>query len=360
MAQIPYSAIDRRLGAYIGAAIGDAVGAPIEGDHWELIRERHGRVDRLLPATQKLNPSYMRQTAPGGVTDDTFIRDDFTRFVFKHPQQDERTLPVLIEWLIWNADWRGWWHPPIDHFEHVRSGKLGYEDGGEKEPVYGRAGCWTAFGLLHAGDPAGAAAEVMHLGKPWKSPLERYLSAAVQAGAARAMVPGARWEQVIEEMRAFAGPRGTALIDRAIAVAERHVAKHDLYGFCEEIYATCLINFGTFDGAADGPLPPPSVAKYDTYAARVYTASALFAEQVPLAAAAFVYGRGAFLPSVIAGTALGRDNDSICTSLMTWVGGLCGLSGIPTDWSDTVIRVNRRDLDLLGDAWRLAMMGEAG
>ncbi len=42
----------------------------------------------------------------------------------------------------------------------------------------------------------------------------------------------------------------------------------------------------------------------------------------------------------------GRDADSIATTVGSWVGALNGESGLPTDWVETVCRVNLVEIDI--------------
>ena len=75
---------DRVLGAYLGAAIGDAMGGPVEGNHAARIRRTVGEITGLLPyhkpwrIIEELRAGYALHDAPGTITDDTFIRADFT------------------------------------------------------------------------------------------------------------------------------------------------------------------------------------------------------------------------------------------------------------------------------------------
>ena len=80
----------------------------------------------------------------------------------------------------------------------------------------------------------------------------------------------------------------------------------------------------------------------------------MWAEQIPLAFAAFLYGKGDFVKTMTSCVSLGRDTDSIATTCGSWIGGLVGLKGIPADWVETIQTVNLREIDLLGRSNRLA------
>ncbi len=99
-----YDIADRIAGAYIGAALGDAMGAPVEGWHAQRIREVHGRVETMLPyEPQRLKPGYALHPEPGSITDDTYIRDDIARFVLRHPNPAQRTAEALYAFLTAEA-----------------------------------------------------------------------------------------------------------------------------------------------------------------------------------------------------------------------------------------------------------------
>jgi ADP-ribosylglycohydrolase len=60
---------DAVYGCLIGGAIGNAIGAPVEGwNYWE-IREKYGRLAELIAS-----PRANANQKPGGVTDDTALR----------------------------------------------------------------------------------------------------------------------------------------------------------------------------------------------------------------------------------------------------------------------------------------------
>jgi hypothetical protein len=60
---------DAVYGCLIGGAIGDALGAPVEGwNYWE-VREKYGRLAELIAS-----PRANANQKPGGVTDDTALR----------------------------------------------------------------------------------------------------------------------------------------------------------------------------------------------------------------------------------------------------------------------------------------------
>jgi ADP-ribosylglycohydrolase len=337
------------VGAYLGAAAGDALGGPIEGWHHKRISATHGRVDTFYeydPA--RLHPGAALHTEPGSITDDTYIRTDFTHFVLAHPT--DRAPEVLASYLLENAHFDWWWPPALEPLKRIKAGEVTPREAGQTHEQGGGAGWWTAFGLIRPGQLQEAAAEVRELSVIWKQPLEQYLCGAIQAGTAAAVVPGATVSAVVDAAKSVAGPLGAKLIQRGEDAARAHA--DDLDGLLEEVYAHLLVDEVT--GEMDGELPKPGMAPLPD----VRKTGILFAEQVPLAVAAFVFGEGDFLQTMSAVVAMGRDTDSIATSCGTWIGGLVGLSGIPDEWVSTLVSANP-ELDLLGDARALADLASA-
>lgn len=60
--------LDAVYGSVIGGAIGDALGAPVEGWYYTEIREKFGRVTEFVDTNRRNAPD-----GPGSVTDDTAL-----------------------------------------------------------------------------------------------------------------------------------------------------------------------------------------------------------------------------------------------------------------------------------------------
>lgn len=348
MADQKYNKRDRILGAYFGSASGDALGGPVEGWHAQMIKAVHKRVDHFLPYTGKLHPGYALVADPGAITDDTFIKDDFASFVLAYPEEKDRTTDNLVPYLLKNADFDCWYWPDV-----IPLRKL--EEGGTIEEsrlirVGGGAAWWTSFGLIHAGDPQKAFDETCRLSIVWKQPFEQNIIAAVQAGVAASVIEGATVESVCNTVLEFAGPLARKLLLRSKQIAEKH--EGDLDGMIDELYAEALVEECTNE--LDGPMPKKAIAVNPYRGATV-----LWAEQIPLAFAALVFGKGNFLDTMIACINIGRDSDSIGSTCGSWIGGLVGFSGMPQDWLETMQRVNIGYINLTERANKLADLAGA-
>ena len=341
-----YSLRDRIVGSYIGSAIGDALGGPIEGWHAQMIKAVHrDGVRGFLPYTGRLHPGYALHPDPGAITDDTYIKDAFAGFVLAYPEEPDRTPETLAKYLLEHANFTFWNPPDVTPLRKIESGEMTPEETGEWYRIGGGAAWWTCFGIVHAGDPEKAYEETYRLSVIWKKPFEQNLIGATQAAVAACMQEGATVESVTETLFAYAGPLARKLLERAKHIAEAH--EDDLDGFVEGIYAEALVAEGT--GDIDGPMPPPAVPNNPYRGGTI-----MWAEQIPLAFAAFLYGKGDFVKTMISCVSLGRDTDSIATTCGSWIGGLVGLKGIPADWVETIQTVNLGEIDLLGRSNRLA------
>ena len=339
-----YSLRDRIVGAYVGSAAGDALGGPVEGWHAGMIKAVYRRVERFLPYTRELKPGYALHGEPGAITDDTYICNDFVDFFAAYRDESERTAMVLAKHLLAHARFEWWWPPAIVPLRKIESGEMTIEET-SKLLMGGGAAWWTPLGLVHAGKPADAYEETMRLSSIWRQPFEQNLISAVQAAVAVAVLPDATVASVTDTLFEYAGPLARKLLERAQRIAQDHAG--DVEGFVEGIYAEALVAECT--GELDGPMPASAVASNPYKGATV-----LWAEQIPLAFASFVFGQGDFADSMIACVNLGRDADSIAATTGRLAGALVGLSGLPSDWVETMQSVNIAEMDLLAQGNRLA------
>jgi hypothetical protein len=150
---------------------------------------------------------------------------------------------------------------------------------------------------------------------------------------------------MLEAMFSQCGGLAQALLRRALDVARHARTANEL---AEQLYGQCLVDEAPI--AADAPLPEPVTPLPDSEGPY---ASILFAEQIPFALAAFVFGNGDPSRCLPQAAMLGRDADSIATTVGSWSGALSGERGLPGEWVNAVCEANRRELDLRGLAERL-------
>ncbi|MBM7570152.1 ADP-ribosylglycohydrolase family protein [Aquibacillus albus] len=345
---------DKCMGAYIGAAIGDAMGGPVEAQHYKRIQKYAGEVKGLLPYGRPvsiidLKPGYALHPDPGCITDDTFIRKDLTNFYLE--TKAPRTPQMLVDWLLENAELEEQWPDiMVEALYKVKNGEATAEDCGLTFKQGGGVGWWTPIAIIHAGNPKKAADQVRNLSRIWKAPLEQDLLAAKIAAIAEGVKEDATYESMVEAMFEQCGPLATQLLERAINIANK---AENVWDLAEKFYQEALMpdhtmspykKINEYDPPIEVDAPMPERVEPIDYKEDGYTCC-FFAEQIPLALAAFAYAKGN-IESIPVSCNLGRDCDTTATIVGAWVGALHGESGLPTEWVDPVCEVNKREMDI--------------
>lgn len=363
---------DKAMGSYIGAAIGDAMGGPVESSHYKRIKKHVGKVEGLLPYEEPyllptrlthpegtFHPGYALHPEAGSITDDTFCRKDVTNFYLATDKP--RTPEKLAAWLLENAELDEQWPQiMVGALDRVHNGEVTAEECGLTYKQGGGIGWWFPIGIVHAGDPEAAAVEARKLCSIWKAPLEQDFVAAVVAGIAEGLKEDATYESIVEAMLEQCGPLATKLIKRAIDIAEE---AEDVWDLAEKMYAKCLMpetaqiwEITEQDPPTEVDAPVPPTHEPAEYSEEDYT-TFFFAEQIPFAVAAFVFAKGE-VEAIPTACNLGRDTDTNANTVGAWVGALHGLSGLPEEWVKPVCEVNKRELDIMELAEKLADLEE--
>jgi ADP-ribosylglycohydrolase len=329
-------------GGLLGAAVGDALGGPVEGLDYTEIEQRHGRVETMLPYTTAPSEHNHFRDEPGSVTDDTRVsmlhceaifasrgdvaRGDLARVMtdyhYAHPGRLQR---AFIE------------EYHLKGFYGAR--KLLY--GGH--PTNGAIMGNTPLGLLHPADPRSAfevAFELAYITDGYAKE-----SAAIAAASiAVAMRPGATVTDLIDEAldtavwhrregplwgetiasfpwAAFEGRTNQRLVADAVEIAERH---RDVFAVRDEMYAALKVS------------PLGSEA----------------GQTLSVALGMLVAAGGDYRETVIGAVNYGRDNDSYAAVAGGIAGALHGVEAIPEDWRAAVVSANP-EYDFEGTARRL-------
>lgn len=342
----PATLEERITRSLVGAAVGDALGGPVEGYSPEQIAERHGgRVHGIVGPWNGDDWRTARPIAPyhkgdGHVTDDTLmthalvrvyakVRDHLDAYaVADHLVPDLMTTPRWIpeleaEALLHRIFLAEKWLVTRIHYGHTDP----REAGTGNIVNCGAAMYMAPVGLVNAANPAGAYAEALDIAGAHQSSYGREAAGVFAAGVAAACAPGATPDSVVDACLSLAKDGTRAAIETVCDTASR---------------------YSDFESALV-PLRQ-AVAPYDTVGPD-YRAPSLGArrpsrihsiEELPVALAMLLISRGDYRHAVLGSVNYGRD----CDSIATMSGALAGALGaeIPPDWAKTVAESSRLDL----------------
>jgi ADP-ribosylglycohydrolase len=347
---------DRITGCLVGAAVGDALGGPVEGWTPEQIVERHGGRVRGIVGPFHEEWRTARPIAPyhkgdGHVTDDTLMTQALVRVYTK--VRDHLDAYSVADHLVPDLIGTPRWIPELEaealplqriflaekwivarlHYGHVDPREAGVGN----IVNCGAAMYMAPVGVVNAGNPAAAYAEALEVAAPHQSSYGREAAGVFAAAVAAAFAPGATARSVVEQALALAKDGTRAAVE---AVCERAAGYDDW----EEALAPLREAVAPFDTVGPRYREPSLGARRPS---RLHSI-----EELPVALGLLLVADGAFEPAVLGSVNYGRDCDSIATMSGAIAGALGGTGGVPAGWSDEVIRASR--LDLHGPAAELA------
>ncbi|MFI2716965.1 ADP-ribosylglycohydrolase family protein [Streptomyces collinus] len=340
--------LDERIsGALVGAAVGDALGGPVEGYSPEQILQRHGgRVHGIVGPWHGDNWRTARPLAPyhkgdGHVTDDTLMTHALVRVYTR--VRDHLDAYAIAEHLVPDLMTEPRWIPELESealplqriflaekwlVTRIHYGHADPREAGTGNIVNCGAAMYMApVGLVNAADPRAAYTEALDIAGAHQSSYGREAAGVLAAAVAAACTPGATPDSVVSACLSLAKDGTRAAIERVCEEASRHT---------------------DFESAL-GPLRE-AVAPYDTVGPD-YRAPSLGArrpsrlhaiEELPVALGMLLVARGDYRHAVLGAVNYGRD----CDSIATMAGALAGALGspVPEDWAKTVAEASRLDL----------------
>ncbi|MFE8987277.1 ADP-ribosylglycohydrolase family protein [Streptomyces collinus] len=340
--------LDERIsGALVGAAVGDALGGPVEGYSPEQILERHGgRVHGIVGPWHGDDWRTARPLAPyhkgdGHVTDDTLMTHALVRVYTR--VRDHLDAYAIADHLVPDLMTEPRWIPELESealplqriflaekwlVTRIHYGHADPREAGTGNIVNCGAAMYMApVGLVNAADPRAAYAEALDVAGAHQSSYGREAAGVLAAAVAAACTPGATPDAVVSACLSLAKDGTRAAIERVCEEASRHT---------------------DFESALR-PLRE-AVAPYDTVGPD-YRAPSLGArrpsrlhaiEELPVALGMVLVARGDYRHAVLGAVNYGRD----CDSIATMAGALAGALGspVPEDWAKTVAEASRLDL----------------
>ncbi|WP_326799990.1 ADP-ribosylglycohydrolase family protein [Streptomyces sp. NBC_01808] len=340
---------DRTAGCLVGAAVGDALGGPVEGWTPEAIAERYGgRVRGIVEPFHRDEWRTARPIAPyhkgdGHVTDDTLMTHALIRVYDK--VRDHLDAYAVADHLVPDLMGTPRWIPELEaealplqriflaekwivarlHYGHVDPREAGVGN----IVNCGAAMYMAPVGAVNAGNPAAAYAEALDVAGAHQSSYGREAAGVFAACVAAAFAPGATPESVVEAALALAKDGTRAAIE---AVCEAAAGCKDF----EEALAPLRAAVEPYDTV--GP-------EYRNPSLGARRPSRLHAiEELPVALGMLLVGRGDYRHTVLGAVNYGRDCDSIATMGGAIAGALGGAAAVPGEWAGEVARASRLDL----------------
>lgn len=340
---------DRTAGVLVGAAVGDALGGPVEGWTPQAIVERHGgRVRGIVgpfhgDAWRTARPIAPYHKGDGRVTDDTLMTHALVRVYEK--VRDHLDAYAVADHLVPDLITETRWIPELEaealplqriflaekwivarlHYGHVDPREAGVGN----IVNCGAAMYMAPVGVVNAGDPPGAYREALDVAGAHQSSYGREAAGVLAAAVAAAFGPGATPASVVEDVLELAKDGTRAAIEAVCDVAAR-------YDDFEEALAPLREAVAPFDTVGPDYRRPSLGARRPS---RLHSV-----EELPVALGMVLVGGGDFRHTVLGSVNYGRDCDSIATMSGAIVGALRGEDAVPREWSDEVARASRLDL----------------
>lgn len=307
--------LDAVYGCLVGGAIGDALGAPLEGLYYTDIREKYGKLKDFIPSYQGNTGRPRGQPGiPGVVTDDTTLRHYMCYAIV---EKGGRITPddfakILLEKKM-NLD-RLWSNEKITLMK-LQVGMNPWETGRGNPPAGCAVMAIAPIGIINAGDPSQAFQDALNIASINQEGVNRDAAATVAAGIAAAFLPGATVDSILETMI----DHSTEIVRRAIILTMdlAHVSS-SVDEFAKKFYSKML----------DWTWPMPPGLKWNKD--RFFSASSV--EIVPASMAIIYLCNGDTNQSIVDGANFGRDCDTIGSLCGCLAGAMNGASSIRGDW----------------------------
>ena len=317
---------DKTYASMLAGAIGDAMGGPVEGWHYERIVETYGVVDNLLPYDQPPDFHSHFATAAGTVTDDTRLkhllcqaiiargglprRGDFIKACTDayYAAQSDLERGFLEEYLLAGVHGQAkliWGGQPTNGFIMANS-PLGLICPCDPERAFGLSYdvdfISEGYAKYSAAIAAAAVAAAMRSEATVASIIEEALAACQAHRMEGELTRQWRWYDHVFEMN-------ETLVRTAVDIAARH---RDVFSLRTEYY-DCL---------------------------QVSPLGAEAAQTLAVALGMLVAADGDLRQTIIGCVNYGRDNDSYASVAGAIAGALHGTNAIPSHWRSTVETAN--------------------
>ena len=323
--------LDKTFACLAAGAVGDAMGAPVEGWHYTAIREKYGVVDDLIPDFAVSLPG--RKKVSYQCTDDTVLRNLIVKAIVK--RKGRITAYDLAETWLAEMDPAKTNYLDMVAFMKLASG-FPPREVGEGLPVCISATLGIApIGIVNACDPQSAALDAFDVASlsQWREGKETAM--AIAAGVAEAFRPDATVESIIEASKKYSSPMVAAHIDKAIQIARKYKDPLDVI---PEYYEKALVPDG-WEKLVRAIVDLKALGFDDKFSVSCHAL-----EAVPVALGMFYLSGGNALKAMIGSVNYGRDCDGIAGFAGCLAGALNGSKEIPEEMVNKVNKANNFDL----------------
>ncbi len=335
---------DRFAGCLLGGAIGDALGSPTEGRTPEEIRERFGgRVEDLAPPFAAKPDG--RHKGDGYVSDDTLMVLALCRaYLAKGGQLDaydvaDYLVPEIADRPTWVPEFgqemlllNRLFYPEKHLFLRLRLASANPREGGQGNMVNCGAAMYAApVGLMNAGDPDLAYERAISLISAHQVSYGLEAAGVMAGCVAEALRPSASVESIIDVALRLSKD-GTH--DAIGAVVEAARAAPTDERDCQRHLRAAMEPYDTVKGGVQ------EFTRIGGYPSRFHSI-----EELPLALAYLIVGKGDYTGAVLGAVNYGRDADSIAGMAGAILGAIVGRRGLPQHWVQVITERNRIDFD---------------
>ncbi|MCC5830653.1 MAG: ADP-ribosylglycohydrolase family protein [Phycisphaeraceae bacterium] len=350
----------RLAGALYGGAIGDAIGAPVEGLKRQEILRLEGPVSGFIRPTERSDGQWIfcdriDGKGDGRITDDTLMVEALIAAYLEKGAHlsafDYREVfaPIVARRMIWLPE-----HQRemvlVDRLAGAEQLQIRTLLRSPHDPRFfgarlhtitcGAAMCAWPIGAVHAGDPQGAYDAALAFFAPQTYSFGLEQAAVMAAATAAALAPGATAQSVVHVSLSLARDATAEMIGAAVEAlrpgADRDTDLPSVHAAVQPWHHKTdhVADHDESDSAPSGQLRSEDAG----LESRRHTS-----EELPVALAMLLRADGCFDEAVCAGAEYGEDADSIAAMAGTLAGALKGIQSIPDDWRRYCDRQNRRD-----------------
>lgn len=332
---------DRILGALIGAAAGDAMGAATEMKTTEQIEALFGGWVRefLAPPAD----TFARGRQAGQITDDFSLACYLMEAVIRHQGEvtSEMAREALLDWAAVDAFFIPFAGPTTRASILQLKGEAPAQSSNEPPNHNAKATNGAAMkifpmGLLYPGDPGRAIEAAVTVSLPTHNTHLAISGACAIAAAVSVAAGSGTLEEVLEASR-YGAEKG-ALLGR----------KHGLTVAGPSVEKRIPLAVQLAQEAPDLPAAMESLS--DLIGTGIHAA-----EAVPAAIGLLAATKGDPVEGIVAGVNIGNDTDTIATMVGAVAGAIKGSAALPSEWLPFLNRQNELDLADLARRFRKVM-----